>query len=250
MSPTPIRQVLSTIQTSGTQALLMAGQACVLYGAAQFSKDLDFLILADAGNFRRLQTALDELQARRAFGPPFDPILLERGHAVHFCYHAAGLEGLRIDVLTRLRYMPPFETLWERRRVVEVSDGLELQVLSLMDLVESKKTQRSKDWPELDFLVAIHYQENRHSPKPEWIDFWLTEARTPEFLIELVNRFPAEATALVATRPPLTPALRGDFEEFRREIDAEIRAEQDKDRRYWEPLKREMEEFRRAERQG
>ena len=33
-------------------------------------------------------------------------------------------------------------------------------------------------------------------------------------------------------------------------LDAEVRAEQDKDRAYWEPLKREMEEFRRAEREG
>jgi len=38
--PTPIRQVLSTIQTNGVQALLMGGQACVFYGAAQVSKQV------------------------------------------------------------------------------------------------------------------------------------------------------------------------------------------------------------------
>jgi len=32
-------------------------------------------------------------------------------------------------------------------------------------------------------------------------------------------------------------------------LDAEVRAEQEKDRAYWAPLKREMEEFRRLERQ-
>lgn len=37
MIPTPIRQVLLTIQTNGVQALLMGGQACVFYGAAQVS---------------------------------------------------------------------------------------------------------------------------------------------------------------------------------------------------------------------
>lgn len=31
----------------------MGGQACVFYGAAQFSKDVDFLILAKEENFER-----------------------------------------------------------------------------------------------------------------------------------------------------------------------------------------------------
>lgn len=51
MIPTPIRQVLSTIQKNQVQALLMGGQACVFYCAAQFSKDIDFLILAKKENF-------------------------------------------------------------------------------------------------------------------------------------------------------------------------------------------------------
>ena len=35
------------------RALLMGGQACVLYGAAQFSRDLDLAVLADASNLAR-----------------------------------------------------------------------------------------------------------------------------------------------------------------------------------------------------
>ena len=52
---TPIRQVLSTFQKSGVRTLLMGGQACVFYGAAQVSKDIDFLVLADQENFIRLE---------------------------------------------------------------------------------------------------------------------------------------------------------------------------------------------------
>jgi hypothetical protein len=33
-------------------------------------------------------------------------------------------------------------------------------------------------------------------------------------------------------------------------LDAEVRAEQEKDRAYWVPLKHELEAFRRAEREG
>ena len=44
------------------RALLMGGQACVFYGAAEFSRDIDFVIVADAGNLGRLRKALAELQ--------------------------------------------------------------------------------------------------------------------------------------------------------------------------------------------
>lgn len=62
----------------------MGGQACVLYGAAQFSKDIDFVLLANDDNRRRLELALSELQAERIAVPRFSLEVLERGHAVHF----------------------------------------------------------------------------------------------------------------------------------------------------------------------
>ena len=65
MIPTPIRQVLSIFRKHQVQALLMGGQACVFYGAAQFSKDIDFTLLADEENYARLRMALDELLIRQ-----------------------------------------------------------------------------------------------------------------------------------------------------------------------------------------
>lgn len=134
----------------------MGGQACVLYGAAQFSKDVDFVILSSARNYVRLHAALDELHAKRV-------------------------------AVTRLRDLAPFHELWQRRTTLELSAGVTCELLAVEDLVRAKKTQRGKDWPVIDAL-----------------------------------------------RPA---------------VDAEVRAEQEIDRRYWEPLKREMEEFRRAERE-
>jgi hypothetical protein len=48
----------------------MGGQACVFYGAAEFSRDTDFAILADVANLERLRRALDELQADVVAVPP------------------------------------------------------------------------------------------------------------------------------------------------------------------------------------
>ncbi|MDX2079626.1 MAG: hypothetical protein SFU53_02465 [Terrimicrobiaceae bacterium] len=45
------------------QCLLMGGQACVSYGAAEFSRDIDLAILASEENKTRLQAALDALEA-------------------------------------------------------------------------------------------------------------------------------------------------------------------------------------------
>jgi len=42
---TQILRVLSTIRTYDVRALLMGGQACVLYGAAEYSRDLDLAVL-------------------------------------------------------------------------------------------------------------------------------------------------------------------------------------------------------------
>jgi hypothetical protein len=36
----------------------MGGQACVLYGAAEFSRDIDLAILADLKNLSRLKKVL------------------------------------------------------------------------------------------------------------------------------------------------------------------------------------------------
>src|SRR5712664_4983731 len=90
------------------QALLMGGQACVCYGAAQFSKDVDLVLLASEENFSRLLAALGELNAKRIAVPHFDPALLARGHAVHFRCAAPGVEDMRIDVMTCFRDVPPF----------------------------------------------------------------------------------------------------------------------------------------------
>lgn len=51
------------MRAHGVRALLMGGQACVFYGAAEFNRDTDFAILADARNLARLRKALDELRA-------------------------------------------------------------------------------------------------------------------------------------------------------------------------------------------
>ena len=68
MSPSPIGKVLSTFRTHRVRALLMGGQACILYGAAEFSRDVDVAVLANPSNLARLEKALRAFGKNAAFG--------------------------------------------------------------------------------------------------------------------------------------------------------------------------------------
>ncbi len=81
----------------------MGGQACVFYGAAEFSRDCDIVLVADKDNLIRLRAALEELDATCIALPPFERRYLDKGHAVHFrCRHAEAA-GIRVDIMTKLR---------------------------------------------------------------------------------------------------------------------------------------------------
>ncbi len=58
MIPIQILRVLSTIQQYDVPALLIGGQACVLYGAAEYSRDLDLAVLETEDALPRLRGAL------------------------------------------------------------------------------------------------------------------------------------------------------------------------------------------------
>jgi hypothetical protein len=222
----------------------MGGQACVLYGAAEFSRDTDVAVLAEPENLDRLARALSELQATCIALPPFASDYLRRGHAVHFrCQHPEAA-GLRIDVMSVMRGVAAFDELWRRRTTLEVAGGTCLEVLSLPDLVQAKKTQRDKDWPMIRRLVEAHYAQHRENPNPQQVQFWLQESRTVSLLLELAQRFPDELLAATGVRPLLALAGTGDEVGLAGALEAEEKRERDADRLYWLPLRKELEALR------
>ena len=245
MIPNPIHKVLLTFQSCKVRALLMGGQACVFYGAAEFSRDTDFAIHADAANLRRLNEAMRELQASVIAVPPLSMESLQHGHAVHFrCQHAEAA-GLRVDVMARMRGVEDFPALWERRTTLQGEDGTIYELLSLPDLVQAKKTQRDKDWPMIRRLIEADRAACTTRPSPAQIRFWLSEGRTSNLLIEWAAEFPDEARTLAATvRPLLTTAIQANEAAVEDLLLTEERAERAVDRAYWAPLKRELEQMR------
>lgn len=245
MNPNPTQTVLSSMRRHGVRCLLMGGQACVFYGAAEFSRDVDFAILAEPENLRRLQAALNELRAVVIAIPAFEESFLHQGLAIHFRCQAPGVEGLRVDVMTVMRGVDPFPELWERRTTIAIDDS-EADLLSLPDLVKAKKTQRARDWPMLTRLVEAHWFQNRSDATPARVDFWLRECRTPEILCELAALFIEEAMELQSIRPLLAAAIRQDFGQVEQTLEHERQTEMATDKAYWAPLREELERLRRS----
>jgi hypothetical protein len=244
--PNRIQKVLSSTAAHRVQALLMGGQACVLYGAAEFSLDTDLCILAEPGNLDRLRKALAELQAECIAVPPFRLEHLLRGHAVHFrCQHPEA-QDIRIDVMSTLRGVDGFPALWERRTTITDRQGMTYDVMGLPDLVQAKKTQRAKDWPMLTRLLEAHYLAHRESATELQARFWLTELRTPEFLMEVCRNWPNEAHTLADQRPLLQHAATDSMDTLLTALETEEKNERQRDREYWRPLREELEQLRHA----
>ena len=248
MIPNPILKVLSTLSFHGVRHLLMGGQACVFYGAAEFSRDCDIVIVADQDNLARLTAALDELEAECIAVPTMDWSHLERGHALHFrCNHQDAL-GIRLDGMTKMRGCGSFDSLWEQRTSIQDDEGFVYELLGIEDLVKAKKTQRDKDWPMIRRLVDSHYDQNRGDPTDDRVRFWLRESRTPEVLIRVAAEHSALLTEMLKERPLLVETLGASQAALRQALEEEKTAEKEADQHYWGPLKKELEAMRLAKR--
>ena len=135
MIPNPIHKVLSTLSSHAVRHLLMGGQACVFYGAAEFSRDCDIVVVAEDPNLARLDSAIKDLDAVCIAVPPFERQYLERGHAVHFRCKHPDASNIRLDVMTKMRGCDDFDSLWQRRVTLEDADGFVYEILGIEDLV-------------------------------------------------------------------------------------------------------------------
>ncbi len=228
----------------------MGGQACIFYGAAEFSRDTDLVILADAENLERLTGALAELEAEVIAVPPFRKEHLDSGHSIHFSCQRPDVKRMRLDVMSKMRGVDAFPLLWERRTTATIPGMGDLDIVALPDLVLAKKTQRDKDWPMVRRLVEASYFAFRDEPTPERVQFWLRELRTPQLLVEAALSYPSEAELAGRERSAVRAAIRQDRETVEAELTREENRERETDRAYWAPLRAELERLRHVARRG
>ena len=98
------------------------------------------------------------------------------------------------------------------------------------------------------FYGAAEFSRDTDLPllaSPDHVSFWLNELRTPALLIELAAAKPAAAAALVGARPLIAEAVRGDPTALEVGLGQEEAAEREADRRYWLPVRAELQRLRR-----
>jgi hypothetical protein len=78
------------------------------------------------------------------------------------------------------------------------------------------------------------------------ITFWLRELRTPALLVEIAGRRTRLCRRLIPTRPLLAAAVARRGDEIERALREEEIVERKRDKRYWLPLKKELERLRHA----
>lgn len=244
MTPNPILKVLSTFKKYKVKNLLIGGQACIIYGASEFSRDSDFIILINEENIKNLKKALRALKAKQIYVPPLETTFLEGGHACHFRCKREDVQGLRIDLLAKLQGCDLFDILYKRRKIVSLKNGTSIDVIGLKDLVQSKKTQRDKDWLMLKRLVENDIILNKDKPQAERLKWWFHEVRSPEILVELAKKYPQIARECISERPLLSFAVTSDIEQLKTKLDQEEINYRQRDIEYWGPLRNELEMLR------
>ena len=225
--------------------LLMGGQACVLYGAAEFSRDIDLAVTTDESGLSAFENALTQLKAEVIAVPPFEREYLDLGLAVHFRSRHPSADGFRIDVMNKMRGVDNFNELWKRRTEVELGRDLLAFVMARSDLVAAKKTQRDKDWPMIRRLVDVHYHQHSEDPSETQIEFWARELRSEKLLLQLFKNFP-QSEEFLKKRTLLHAVKQKNESAIREVLQKEMEDEMKRDREYWKPLKKKLEELRRV----
>lgn len=248
MTLNSIPRALSTFSQYKVKSLLIGGQACILYGAIEFSRDIDMAVMVSSENLNNLKLLLEDLNAERIFFPDISEDVLLRGHACHFRCQREDVKSLRIDIIGVMRGVAPFNELWERREEIELGGIGKIAVMGLSDLVMAKKTQRDKDWPMIRRLIESDIFNESGIPSRNKICFWLAECRTPELLISLAAEYPDLVSNMLTNRPLLKYATDANSEKLHRLLRKEEDKERHIDKQYWKPLKAELEAWRRKAR--
>ncbi|MCG2726136.1 MAG: hypothetical protein L6420_07780 [Elusimicrobia bacterium] len=244
MISTPIFKVISVLKEKRVKSLLIGGQACIIYGGSEFSRDSDFVILSEDKNLEKIKEALCILKAEAVYFPKFEKDYLERGHACHFRCKAKIVKDFRVDIMSKLRNCDDFPKLWKRKKIIRIKGVGNINIISLEDLVKSKKTQRDKDWLMITRLVESDIIKCNFKENQAKILWWMNESRVTKTLIHLCELYPKCARKAVLKRKLLNFAIKKNEAGIISGLKKEEMVERKKDIKYWMPLKKELESLR------
>lgn len=241
--------VLRSLQEADIPFVVMGGQAVGAHGASEGSRDLDIYLAAPEVSVPRLTAWLDRVHAQLRYLPPLSAPVLERGHTVHYDVPFGTASVVRLDVCTRPARIADPQNLPSRAMPYTLADGTTILVMGLSDLIQTKKTQRLKDWGAIEMLLAASIASSP-APSEALVRVWLEELRDPELLRTIVAAQPGLAASVAAHRPMLAAVLADDIESMKDTLIREVQDGIEADRAYQHALTSELEALRQEARRA
>jgi len=158
------QRMLEVLARHHVQCVVIGGYAAVLAGIDIVTRDIDITPATDPANLQRLTDALQELHAAIRARPgeppvplPADPHLLARAEIWNLATDAGEL-----DITTRPDGTNGYDDLKHGAYRLPLSDGLEIAIASLPDIIRSKTAAgRAKDLAALPQLRAALERQQR-----------------------------------------------------------------------------------------
>ncbi len=252
-----MRSCFRSLERRGVRYLLISGQASVLYGAAEFSEDVDLWVEPGAANVGALSKALHDCGARvYKLTPPLLPAHLRRGHGFHFIVPDDDGGPRYLDIMGRPPRVGAFSSSLRRSQAMSSVWGT-VPVVDIPDLVELKKTRRLGDYDVISNLVRGRLQARGTRPTARVLAWALTNCFRASDAAWILESWPhARDIAGRSARSGLQALLHGWSPGSPLDVECEARAQaamtteiallQRKDFTYWSPIIGELREMRRA----
>jgi hypothetical protein len=250
-------QTLKFLSQSPVRFLLISGQATVLYGATEFTEDLDIWVAPDQENLDRLVAALRRLNARVG---PLTPYLTEQnarfGHGFHFLVTEPDGQSWPLDVMGQPPRVGHFDSAFSDALALLPSLP-DLKTIDPMRLVVLKKTDRDRDYSVIARLVELVVEDwlPRGMPTPAQMRWACSEARSVGPIMQLW-RVPGFREVFDACDRPCLRVIAGvlrpdepldedSLDRFVAALDEEKRQCQRDSRAYWRRIVDHLKELRR-----
>jgi hypothetical protein len=141
--------VVAAMESVGLRCLVMGGHAVRYYGLERYTNDFDLALAPDGCDELRERLATTSLFPA---GGPTEGISWRPGQFRRFLLDTRP-DGQQewLEFWIRNHLLAPFSELFERKELGNYGAGT-LPFLSLEDLIQSKQTERAKDWDDISYL--------------------------------------------------------------------------------------------------
>lgn len=239
-------EVLKALNQTKVRYLVIAGRACIFYGATEFTRDLDIWVEPETENLIRIRQAMKQLGAKQRFLPPLERKYLLQGHASHFM-----VGGFRIDILGQPPRVGQFSEAQSSAESTVIG-GVPCLIVDLANLVKMKKTQRARDYEVIQRLVdAVFEYADTNPNEQDTLGHWLAgELRTLDNLYRMAKKWKNGKNYLKQCPRPICKAVleTNTFDEKINEyllsvLEKETQELRFRDRAYWRQKMREIREI-------